>query len=153
MAAIGLLGLLAAVGMGLAANEISGDSIGLSAEPLRAGQELAPRAASDDNARDERQDRREDRRKRRLGDDHPSGDDAQSTGTTTTPAAPAVAPGDDNGGLVEPGDDNGGLVEPADDNSGSGSDSSGSGSSGSSDDSSGSGSSGSSGSDDSGGDD
>ena len=48
--ALAIFGLGAAVGIGLAANSISGDSVGLSAEPLSPGDTLAPPAA-DDTAR------------------------------------------------------------------------------------------------------
>ena len=41
-AALAIFGLGAAVGIGLAANTISDDSIGLSTEPLSAGEGLAP---------------------------------------------------------------------------------------------------------------
>jgi hypothetical protein len=41
-ALLALCGLAGAVGIGLAANEVTGDSVGLSADPLRAGDELAP---------------------------------------------------------------------------------------------------------------
>src|SRR5918992_222292 len=44
--ALVIFGLGAAVGIGLAANAISGDSVGLSADPLSAGDELAPGPAS-----------------------------------------------------------------------------------------------------------
>ncbi len=50
VAAIAVLGVAAAAAMGLLANVISGDSIGLSAQPLRAGESLAPAAA--DGGRD-----------------------------------------------------------------------------------------------------
>ena len=43
--ALAIFGLGAAVGIGLAANSISGDSVGLSAEPLSPGDTLAPPAA------------------------------------------------------------------------------------------------------------
>src|SRR5678815_539067 len=49
-AALAIAGLMAAVGIGLLANSISGDNVGLSAEPLSAGETLAPKA--DDRARD-----------------------------------------------------------------------------------------------------
>ena len=55
---LAVLGLVAAFGIGLAANAISGDSIGLSARPLRAGHELAPSAGA-----------RARRRQRRRADD------------------------------------------------------------------------------------
>ena len=50
---------MAAVGIGLAANTISGDSVGLSAQPLSAGEALAPPAASRDDARAAQRKRRE----------------------------------------------------------------------------------------------
>lgn len=46
VAAVAVLGIFAGAGMGLLANEISGDSIGLSPKPLRAGGQLAPPGAS-----------------------------------------------------------------------------------------------------------
>jgi hypothetical protein len=57
-AALAVLGVAAAVAIGLAANAISGDSIGLSADPLRAGERLAPAAASGDRRDDDRGTRR-----------------------------------------------------------------------------------------------
>ncbi len=42
--ALALAGVMAAIGIGLLANTISGDSVGLSAEPLSAGDALAPSA-------------------------------------------------------------------------------------------------------------
>ena len=68
LAALAILGVLAAFGIGLAANAISGDTVGLSARPLAAGESLAP--AEDDR----------------------SGRDGGAQTTTTT------EPGDDNGG-------------------------------------------------------
>ena len=47
VAALAIFGLGAAVGIGLAANSISGDSVGLSAEPLSAGEALAPTTRED----------------------------------------------------------------------------------------------------------
>jgi hypothetical protein len=119
---LALLGLVAAAAMGIAANAVSGDSIGLSAEPLSAGTQLAPKRAEDRPGHHAREDRG-------RHDDRPSTTTATTTPTTTAPTT-ATTTG------IEPGDDSGGSV-----NSGSGSTSSGSGSSGS-------GSSGSSGSDD-----
>ena len=49
VAALTIAGLLAAVGIGLLANSISGDNVGLSAEPLSAGETLAP--STDDRAK------------------------------------------------------------------------------------------------------
>ena len=42
-----LAGFVGAFGLGVAANEISGDSIGLSAKPLRPGDSLAPRTTEE----------------------------------------------------------------------------------------------------------
>ena len=134
-AALAIAGLAAAVGIGLLANTISGDSVGLGAEPLSAGETLAPAATKSDDGK-QRQRRHRNRNRNRGGDD---------ARTTTSPAltdelAPATPP--------TATDDHGGDRSGSDDGSNSGSGSSGSGSS----DSSGSGSSGSgsSGSDDSG---
>jgi hypothetical protein len=126
-ASLAIAGLAAAVGIGLLANSISGDSVGLGAEPLSAGETLAPATAKSDDGKSQRQ---RQRRRRNRGDD-------DSTRTTTSPdltedLAPADPTIDDNGG-----DDGSGRGR------GRGGDDSGS------DDSSGSGSSGS-GSDDSG---
>jgi hypothetical protein len=129
-AALAIAGLAAAVGIGLLANSISGESVGLGAEPLSAGETLAP--ATVQKAEERRTHRQRQRRRRNRGGDETR---TTSSGTLTDQIAPA-----------EPGDDNGGDLSGSDDNSGPGSTSSGSGSSGS--DSSGSGSSGS-GSDDS----
>ena len=121
-AALAIAGLAAAVGIGLLANTISGDSVGLGAEPLSAGETLAP--ASVQKAEERRQKRHRNRNRNRGGDETRT----TTSGTLTNQIAPA-----------EPGDDNGGDRVSTDDNSGSGS--SGSGST-----SGGSGSSGSSGS-------
>jgi hypothetical protein len=113
---LAVLGLAAAAALGLAANAVSGDSIGLSAEPLSAGTELAPRRAQDS---------------RKAGDGHRGRNGAKAdttsttTPTTTTPATTtAIEPGDDGGGSINSG--------PGSSSSGSGSSGSGSGSSGSS---------------------
>ena len=141
-AAVAIAGLAAAVGIGLLANSISGDSVGLGAEPLSAGETLAPATvkraeASRKQHQRQRQRQRQRRRRNRGGDDRPAG----------TVAAPPHAPG----GTVTTFDDHGGDRSGSGD-SGSGSSNSGSGSSDSG--SSGSGSSGSGsgsgGSDDSG---
>jgi hypothetical protein len=130
-AALAIAGLAAAVGIGLLANTISGDSVGLGAEPLSAGETLAPATAKSDDAN---------QRQRRHRNRNRGGDDARTTTspTLTDELAPATPP------TVT--DDHGGDRSDSDDGSGSGS--SGSGSSGSS--GSGSSGSGSSGSDDSG---
>jgi hypothetical protein len=133
-AALAIAGLAAAVGIGLLANSIAGDSVGLGAEPLSAGETLTPATVKAENRERQRQRRHRNRNRNRGGDE---------TRTTTSPTlTDDLAP-------AEPGDDNGGDRIRTDDNSGSGSSGSGSTPGGSgSDDSSGSGSSGS-GSDDS----
>ena len=115
-AALAIAGLAAAVGIGLLANSISGDSVGLGAEPLSAGGTLAPASVQKAEQRQKHRQRQRQRRRRNRG-----GDETRTTtsGTLTNQIAPA-----------EPGDDNGGDRVRTDDNSGSGS--SGSGSSGSS---------------------
>ena len=84
-AALALAGLLAAVGIGLLANTISGDSVGLSAEPLSAGETLAP-------AGEDRQDGRE-RRRPRAGRE--SDERAAPRPTTSTPAPPPTTTSED----------------------------------------------------------
>jgi hypothetical protein len=128
LAALAVAGLAAAVGIGLLANTISGESVGLGAEPLSAGETLAPATAkADDRARKQRQ--RQRRNRNRSGDDKPADTVAVPPSTTT-------------GGTVTTFDDHGGDLSGSgsgDDGSNSGSGSSGSGStpggSGSSDDS------------------
>ena len=122
-AALAIAGLVAAVGIGLLANSISGDNVGLSAEPLSAGETLAPKA--EDRSRDRAQQRaaRERaaarRRAKRLA--------AKQPADTVEVPAPGPAP------TTTTFDDHGGLRDGSDDNSGSGSSSSGSGSGGSDD--------------------
>src|SRR4051795_7050237 len=104
---IAALGLVAAAGMGVLANAIAGDSIGLSAKPLRAGDDLAPPAGRSSSERH-----------------RPGGARAgRSQDANREQSAPAPPPS----GAVEPGDDHGGGG--ALDNSGPGSLNSGSGSS------------------------
>jgi hypothetical protein len=83
---LALVGVAAAVGLGLVVNEISGDSIGLSAEPLRAGEPLAPAAARDD-----------DRRGRGRG--RGRGRSGERRDRRAAPSAPSREAGDDKGGL------------------------------------------------------
>jgi hypothetical protein len=124
---IAALGLVAAAGMGVLANAIAGDSIGLSAKPLRAGDDLAPPAG-----------RSSPERHRQGGAGAGRSQDAnRGQAAPNPPPSGAVEPGDDHGGGTV---DNSG---PGSLNSGSGSSSSGSGSSSSGSGSSGSGSSGS----------
>ena len=113
-AALAVAGLAAAVGIGLLANSISGDSVGLGAEPLSAGETLVPATVKAENRQRQRQ--RQRRRRNRGGDDRPA----------DSVAVPPPAPDD---GTVTTFDDHGGDDGGGDDNSGSGS--SGSGSSGS----------------------
>ena len=121
-AALAIAGLAAAVGIGLLANSISGDSVGLGAEPLSAGETLAPASVQKAEERSQRRQRNRHRNRNR----NRGGDETRTTssGTLTNQIAPA-----------EPGDDNGGDRVGTDDNSGSGSSGSGStpGGSGSSD--------------------
>jgi hypothetical protein len=105
-AALAVLGVAAAVGIGLAANAISGDSIGLSADPLRAGERLAPAAAGRERRGEDRGTRRgaatQPERRAPAGDAEPS--------TTQAPSASGGA-SDDRGGDAGPGgssDDRGG---------------------------------------------
>jgi uncharacterized membrane protein YgcG len=137
VAALAIAGLAAAVGIGLLANSISGDSVGLGAEPLSAGETLAP--ASVQKAEERRQKRHRTRNRNRGGDETRT----TTSGTLTNQIAPAE-PGDDNGGDRVSTDDNSGSGSTSSGSTPGGSGSSGSGSSGSG---SGSGSSGGSGDD------
>ena len=119
-ATLAIAGLAAAVGIGLLANSISGDSVGLGAEPLSAGETLAPASAREDDGGRQRQRRNRNRR----GDDRPA-----DTVTAPTETGPTVTTLDDHGG-----DDSSGKGSGGDDSgSNSGSGSSGSGSGGSDD--------------------
>jgi hypothetical protein len=139
VAALAIAGLAAAVGIGLLANSISGDNVGLGAEPLSAGDTLAPASAKADD--EPRQQTRHRKRHRKRGSDD---------GAAKPPAdSVAVPPSTGTGGTVTTFDDHGGDTSGSDDGGTSGtSGSSGSGSSGTSgssgSDSSGPGSSGSS---------
>jgi hypothetical protein len=110
-AALAIAGLVAAVGIGLLANSISGDSVGLGAEPLSAGGTLAPASVQQAEQRHKHRQRQRQRRGNRGGDETRT----TTSGTLTNQIAPA-----------EPGDDNGGDRISTDDNSGSGSSGSGS---------------------------
>jgi hypothetical protein len=129
VALFALLGVAVATGIGLLANAISRDSIGLAAEPLQAGRQLAPPQAAG-------------------GLPRPAPERAGERGGRSA-TQPTAATGEGDGGAIEPGDDRGGALEPSDDGDGgsgssgsSGSGSSGSGSSGNSTSGSGSDSSG-----------
>jgi hypothetical protein len=125
-AALAIAGLVAAVGIGLLANSISGDNVGLSAEPLSAGETLAPKA--DDRARDRaKQAARERARQRAAARRRAKRQAAQQPADRVEVPAPGPEP------TTTTFDDHGGLRDGSDDNSGSGSSSSGSGSGGSDD--------------------
>jgi hypothetical protein len=89
-AALALAGLAAAVGIGLLANTISGDSVGVGAEPLSAGETLAPA----DPSADDREGRQRQRRNQNRG-----GDDARTTTspTLTEEIAPPTTTEDNSG--------------------------------------------------------
>ena len=118
---LAIAGLAAAVGIGLAANEVTGDSVGLSADPLEAGTSLAPPAGGRGEAFSRRE-RTSDRKRQAAGQDPPA----------AAPVPQPITPGPAPTIELEPGDDNGGDRSGSDDSSGSGS--------GSDDDSSGPGS-------------
>jgi hypothetical protein len=129
-AALAIAGLMAAAGIGLLANSISGDNVGLSAEPLSAGETLAP--TSDERGDSAKQRAARERARKRAAArrraQREAGQPADAVEVPAPGAAPTTTTFDDHGGLR----DGGG----SDDNSGSGSTSSGSGSgSGGSDDS------------------
>jgi hypothetical protein len=107
-AALAIAGLLAAAGIGLLANSISGDNVGLSAEPLSAGETLAPSADDRRADRADQQAARERRRKRLAARRADEAGTPTTTGEAAAPAAPAP-------------------TTTTEDNSGSGSDSSGQG--------------------------
>jgi hypothetical protein len=122
-AALALAGLMAAVGIGVLANSISGDNVGLSAEPLSAGETLAPKA--DDRARDRA--KQQAARERAAARRRAQRQAAQQPADSVEVPAPGPEP------TTTTFDDHGGLRDGSDDNSGSGSSSSGSGSGGSDD--------------------
>jgi len=131
IAFLGLLGLIAAAAIGLLVNEVSGDSIGLAAEPLSASS-LAPPEASQEAA--ERRQERTEKARERARERRQRQRERQQEQAQEEPAISPTPPLDDRGG-----DDDGIEVESP--NSGSGSLDSGSGSdnSGSGSDDSGSG--------------
>lgn len=124
-ATLAIAGLAAAVGIGLLANSISGDSVGLGAEPLSAGETLSVHDKADERA--EKRKQRQRRRRNRGGDETRTA----ASPTLTDELGPA-APADDNGGDDKGGDDNSGKGSSDDSSSGSNSGSGGSGGSGSS---------------------
>ncbi len=82
-----VLGMALAFGLGMAANEISGNSIGLSAKPLQPGEELAPPAAN-----------RSAERSRRRHRSQPSARARQHGRDPVSPVAPRE-PGAEAGGV------------------------------------------------------
>jgi hypothetical protein len=129
---LAVLGLVAAAGIGLLINAVSGDSIGLAAQPLSAGS-LAPPEAGNDHARG--------RGLGRGGEEVATSRQEQHSqpaipSDDVVPEAPELNLSDDHGGNSSGSDDLGGGDSA---NSGPGSDSSGSGSSGSGSSGSGSG--------------
>jgi hypothetical protein len=107
--ALALAGVMAAIGIGLLANTISGDSVGLSAEPLSAGDALAPSATQRQRAerrlevaqrREARQRRRQTAARRRRQ----AATENATTAPTTEPPTTSTTGGDDDGG----GDDSSG---------------------------------------------
>ena len=96
-AALAIAGLMAAVGIGLLANSISGDNVGLGAEPLSAGETLAPASAKKADERSQKRTRTR-RRNRNRG-----GNDGKPADTVTVP------PSSGTGGTVTTFDDHGGT--------------------------------------------
>jgi hypothetical protein len=126
---LAVAGLVVAAGIGLLVNAVSGDSIGLAAQPLSAGS-LAPPSANDDKHREQG------RGRGRGGNDRAASRQQQAShppvpsvpSDDVGPEAPKLELSDDHGGNSSGGGDPGGGDSG---NSGSGSDSSGSDSSGS----------------------
>src|SRR3954453_14060556 len=94
-AALAIAGLVAAVGIGLLANSISGDNVGVGAEPLSAGEALA--RASAKNADDRQKERRARHRKRQRN----RGSDGEPADAVTVP------PSSGTGGTTTTFDDHG----------------------------------------------
>ena len=91
---LALLGLLVAVAVGIAASDLTSRRIGLSSEPIRAGDALAPKEAH--------------HHPRGHGGTTPAGgdDDAAPGGTDDSAAPPATtAPDDSSGETTSDGDD------------------------------------------------
>lgn len=107
VAVIAVLGIAAAAGMGLLANEISGDSIGLSAQPLRAGATLAPAQADrgdDTNGQGGTSTTTTTTSTTETTDDRGGGggsvdDSSASSSTTTSPAGSDESSGSDDSGF------------------------------------------------------
>jgi hypothetical protein len=115
---LAIFGLAAAAGIGLAANEVTGDSVGLSADPLEAGDTLAPPAGGRGEPLRSRE-RTSDSQRGAAGQDPPA-TAPQPAPVTPTPA-PTPEPFDDNGGDRSGSDDSSGPGSGSDDSSGPGS--------------------------------
>jgi hypothetical protein len=89
-----LAGLLLAAGVTLAASSLSSQRVGLSAEPLTAGQGLATRDAARPKATSTPARRKPARRKQRTAPSRR----ATPTPTAVTTAVPTAVPTDDHGG-------------------------------------------------------
>jgi hypothetical protein len=97
--ALAMIGLLVAVGVTTAATNLTSQRVGLSAEPLDAGDQLAPKPARSADPSPTAKPRKQKPVRTRT---------PQPTPEPTPSAAPSAAPVDDNGGGIEPGDDSGG---------------------------------------------
>jgi len=122
-AALTIAGLLAAVGIGLLANSISGDNVGLSAQPLSASETLAPsnHDRAEARAKQRAAARQRARKRRAAARRRAQREAAREADTVEVPAPgpePTVTTFDDHGG-----DSSGGSG----DNSGKGSSGSGGG--------------------------
>ena len=82
---LALAGLAVAIGVGVAAAALTSNQIGLSEEPIRAGEALAPSSARDDHSGGRGRDHPED-------GPHHGGHDDSSTGTTTTTTPTTTVP-------------------------------------------------------------
>ena len=121
-AALAIAGLLAAVGIGLLANSISGDNVGLSAQPLSASETLAPSKHDRADARTkQRAAARQLARKRRAAARRRAQREAARQADTVEVPAPGPEP------TTTTFDDHGGSSGGSDDNSGKGSSGSGGG--------------------------
>jgi len=96
--ALAIVGLLVAVGVTTAATTLTSQRVGLSAEPLDAGDQLAPKPARSADPTPTAKPKPKKRKKPQR----------TSTPQPTPDPTPTTAPVDDHGGGIEPGDDSGG---------------------------------------------
>ena len=111
VAALTIAGLLAAVGIGLLANSISGDNVGLSAKPLSAGRDARAQHRRSGEGPGEAARGGAPARPQAPGGRPPARPGRAATPTTTTQAPTAPPPTttfDDHGGGSGSGDDNSG---------------------------------------------